>query len=53
MGMAAILFNDAKPFKLIVNILQQKAPCEIWWKLLKWFHRRHLKITQFLYMYIA
>ena len=33
MGMAAILFNDAEPIEQ--SALRQKAPCEIWWKLVK------------------
>ena len=49
MDMAAIFFNGAEPFEQI----QQKAPCEIWWILLKQLQRRtHLKITQF-YTYIV
>ena len=37
MGMAAILFNDAEPFEQSVNIPLTEAPCEVWWKLVKWF----------------
>ena len=43
MGMVAILFNLNK----LMIPLQQKATCEIWWKLVKLFQRRHLKITWF------
>ena len=36
------------PFEQIGNTFQQKAPCEIWWKLLKQFQRRrHLNKTWF------
>ena len=48
MGMAAILFNGTEPFDQIVNILRQKATCEILWKLFMRFRRRIcLKISQF------
>ena len=30
---------------------QQKAPCEIWWKLLKRFQRRNLKNHNFMHVY--
>ena len=43
MGMAA----DCLMVRNLLNKLsipfQQKAPCEVWWKLLKLFQRRHLK----------
>ena len=62
MGMEAILFNCMQPFEQTVNTLSTEAPPphsppypqprEIWWKLLKWFQWRHLKILV-LYMYIA
>ena len=42
-------FQEFLPYMDMAAIpFQQKAPCEIWWNLLKWFQRiRHLKITQF------
>ena len=43
MGMAAILFSEAEPFEKSVKSLQQKARCEIWWKLVKRFQRRRRK----------
>ena len=49
MGMAAILFNE----KLAIPF-QQKAPCEIWRKLLMQFHvKKTFKNYTILYMYIA
>ena len=35
-GMAAILLNDVEPFEQI-ELIQQKAQGEIWWKLVKLF----------------
>ena len=52
MDMAAILFSSAKLFEQIVSIAWQKTPCEIWWKFVKWFHRRHLNIFIWFYKYI-
>ena len=52
-GKAAILFNGQEPLNKLSISLPKKAPCEIWWKLVKQFQRRKcLKITH-LYMYKA
>ena len=54
MDMAVILFNDAKHLNKFAIPFRQKAPCEIWWKLLKQFQRKRL-LTNYtsLYMYLA
>ena len=50
MSVAAIFFNGMEPFKQAKRRPMEKN----WRKLLKRFQRRrHLKITQFYYMYIA
>ena len=47
MDIAAILLNDTEPFEQLAISFWQKAPCEIWWKLLEQFQRRrHLKIIR-------
>ena len=40
-----------KHLNKVSTSLRQQAPCEIWWKLVKWFKRRRLKISWF-YTYI-
>ena len=47
LDMAATLFNCMELFEQIGNTLSTEGSCEIWWKLLKQFQRRNLKITQF------
>ena len=53
MGMAAILFNGAKPFDQIVNTISTKGPMWIWLKLLMSLQRRNSKKYTILFLYIA
>ena len=53
MGMAAILFNIAKPFEQIVSTTLTGVPCEIRRKMAQFKKRRHLNIYTILYMYKA
>ena len=52
MGIAAILFNGAEPFKKNCQYLSTEGPCEIWRKLLMQFQRRRQsKIHNFIHVY--
>ena len=52
MGMAAILFNSAAPFKQTVYTFSTEGLCEIWCRLLKRFQRkRRLKLNNFIHVY--
>ena len=54
MDMVASLFNGAETFEQIsISLRQIKAPCDIWWKLVKQFKSERLKDYTILYMYIA
>ena len=45
------LVDGAKPFNILAIPFQQKAPSEIWWKLIKRFQRRRQKLHNFIHVY--
>ena len=49
MGMAAFLFSGAEPLNKLSIPLRQKAPYEIWWKLVKQFQKKAFKDYKFCY----